>query len=469
MHRAAHEFGTTVEVGAAKYAWFGTHAPFDAVTFPFVRTEHGTFGAHAYPYGDGMSTFIVEADRATWRRAGMSGPPPDARKGTSDEYALDFLSDVFADHLGGHPLIGNNSWWSDFHVVRNDRWWTGRHVLLGDAAHTAHFSVGSGTKLAMEDAIVLAESLLATDDRDSGLTRYEAVRRQAVARTQRAAARSMRWWETFDRRMHLPAHQFGMHFITRTAAISFAGLRRRHPDRIADAETWFTGAPRAQPHRALDTPLTLGPLRLANRVAVVLRDSAAATEGAALALLDTRRRRADLAAVADRLAAAGTALGVVVDESHRGPVTAPLVEVTATGCGLPASFPTALDRDTAVITGLTCPRADAWSGHGDRLVERCRTLADEGVAGLHLHGEAPWERMLAWADRVRTESGLAVLIDCPDGWSLPDESDANGDDWPTRLHVALISGRADMAVGWPHRMPSSRAVGLPVRRAVSAR
>lgn len=463
-HRAAYrqEFRTTVEAGAAKYAWFGTAASFDAVTFPFVRTEYGTFGAHAYPYGGGLSTFIVEADHTTWLRAGMAGPPQTVRRGTSDEYALAFLSDVFADHLDGHSLAGNNSWWADFHVVRNERWWTGRHVLLGDAAHTAHFSVGSGTKLAMEDAIALARSLLTTADRGAAFACYEAARRPAVARTQAAAERSMRWWETFDRRMHLPAHQFGMHFITRTAAIDFGGLRRRHPDSIAEAETRFIDSvngpdavtPRSEPHSALQTPLALGPLLLPNRIAVPMHaDDAPVAAGAALALLDARDEPHDLDMIAERLGDAGTALGLVVDDAYRGPLDVPFVEVAATGGELPLSVPVLPDDHTALVVGLTCPREDAWSVDGDRLMESCRALADEGVAGLHLRGDARWDRMLAWADRIRTEGRLAVLVDCPDGWALrvraAEGVGAEQDNWPTRLHVALLSGRADLAVGRP--------------------
>src|SRR5262249_17488881 len=158
----------------------------------FVETEYGLFQAHVYPYDDGHATFIVETDPATWRRAGLDRDTTDLPPGATDEASLRFCQDLFADHLDGHPLLGNNSRWLEFTTGRNGSWHTGnppgdhsgdhsgKIVLLGDAAHTVHFTIGSGTKLAMEDAIALAGALGANDDLSAALKEYEAERRPVV-------------------------------------------------------------------------------------------------------------------------------------------------------------------------------------------------------------------------------------------------------------------------------------------------
>ena len=174
--RSASEeaFGAEVEPGTGWYLWAGTDVALDHALFAPERTEHGVFVTHAYPYAPDRSTFLVETDEATWRKAGFRDEhgettPADA----SDDAALAYLSDVFAPHLGGHRLIGNRTRWLQFRTVRCARWHDGRTVLLGDAAHTAHYSVGSGTKLAMEDAIALVSAL---DTANRGRPRHGADR-----------------------------------------------------------------------------------------------------------------------------------------------------------------------------------------------------------------------------------------------------------------------------------------------------
>jgi 2-polyprenyl-6-methoxyphenol hydroxylase-like FAD-dependent oxidoreductase len=205
--RDAGAFGTTVTPGRARYIWFSTPARFDAMTFPFVRTEFGAVAAHAHPYGDGVSSFLVETDAATVDAAGVIDP----------EHARAWLAEVFADHLGGHPLVPNGSHWSRFRVVVNERWSDGNVVLLGDAAHTAHFSIGSGTAMAMRDAIALAEAL--RTDPLTAFAGYERARRDSVTRAQANAGLSMRWWETFGQRLHLPAEAFAAQYLTRTGVV----------------------------------------------------------------------------------------------------------------------------------------------------------------------------------------------------------------------------------------------------------
>ena len=152
-------FEPSVELGRSKYIWLGTDRPLDRFTFIIAETPCGVVQAHAYPFSDPMSTLIAETDDATWRRLGLCNPQSTSQPGESDPDALAFAQDLFADHLEGHRMIGNNSRWLSFPTVRNRSWHHHNVVILGDAAHTAHFSIGSGTKLAMEDAIALAHAL----------------------------------------------------------------------------------------------------------------------------------------------------------------------------------------------------------------------------------------------------------------------------------------------------------------------
>jgi hypothetical protein len=518
--RYSDRFGTTIDTGTTRYIWFGTDARFDAVTFPFVATEYGAFAAHAYPFAPGRSTFIVEVDEATWRNAGMAGSAAAAaRSGRTDRYAQHLLTEVFADHLGGRQLIDNRSRWARFRVVRNRHWSAGHLVLLGDAAHTAHFSVGSGTKLAMADAIALAAALVEADRLPDAFAAYEAARRPLVARTQELAERSRRWWESFGQRLHLPPHRFGVHFLTRTWAISYAGLRRRHPERIAEAEAELArltrgAAPagqapanRAPTDRtptdgaladdaladdALAWPVALGPLRLRSRVAVRLPGPAYRLPGLAaacagscgLVLVDLRgqppaataRLATSWSGPAKRLSDLGVALGLMLESAaatgageaavrasgaHLLVVTVDLSSGSWTG--RPAvSVPVAGTVPVAVAAG--CPSEPAWSSLGDRVVDGCRRLLQRGVAGLYLAGAGTaWQCRLDWADRVRTEAGLSVLLDGPDGWAVRGSADGSepGDDWPSRLHPVVVSGRADLIVTQPPPREPGTVTRLP--------
>src|SRR6201990_2653755 len=177
--RHADAFGPSLDRRRAKYVWFGTDLVFDAFKFFIKETEHGVLQVHGYPYSDTMSTFIVETTEAAWRGLGLDA--------ATEEESLAICEDLFADVLDGHRLVANRSLWIDFVTVRNRSWRHGNVVLLGDAAHTAHFSIGSGTKLAMEDAIGLAWAFRerGADDVPAALEAYEAERRPIVESTQR--------------------------------------------------------------------------------------------------------------------------------------------------------------------------------------------------------------------------------------------------------------------------------------------
>jgi anthraniloyl-CoA monooxygenase len=200
----ADQFMPSIHRGESKYAWFGTPHRLPHFTFFFVETEFGLFQAHAYPYSSEASTFIVETDPATWARAGLDPGDRPFAPGETDERALAFCQAAFAEALNGAPLVGNNSRWLEFATVRNVSWRASHRrqpvVLLGDAAHTAHFSIGSGTKLAFEDAIALHSALTAgTGLVEDRLQEYETQRRPKVESTQRAAVTSQRWFEATSR------------------------------------------------------------------------------------------------------------------------------------------------------------------------------------------------------------------------------------------------------------------------------
>ncbi|MDL5159291.1 FAD-dependent monooxygenase [Actinomycetospora termitidis] len=236
--RSAGDFGADVETGTGWYLWAGTDVALPHALFAPERTEHGVFVTHAYPYAADRSTFLVETDEATYRAAGFDHAVP---ADESDTVALEYLSDVFADHLDGHRLIGNRTRWMQFRTVRCDRWHAGNVVLLGDAAHTAHYSVGSGTKLAMEDAIALVGSLQESDDLESALSAYEDERRPAVARIQDIAERSRRWWETFPERLDLPVEQLLVAYMSRAGNVPLDRFAAGSPELVAMALQQWAG------------------------------------------------------------------------------------------------------------------------------------------------------------------------------------------------------------------------------------
>lgn len=255
-------FGVDVDVRTNKYIWLGTKQAFDAFTFAFVETPHGWIWAHAYQFEPGASTFIVECSEATWRGLGFDRMDQDQTCRAAEA--------LFADWLGGHALMSNarhlrGSAWLNFPRVACANWRDGKVVLLGDAAHTAHFSIGSGTKLAFEDAIRLAEALTG----DGDLATYEAERRVEVLKLQSAARNSTEWFETLDRYVGLDPIQFAYSLLTRSQRVSHENLRLRDRDFLNRVERWFAGTPAdAAPHAPMFAPLKLRGLTLPNRVVV---------------------------------------------------------------------------------------------------------------------------------------------------------------------------------------------------------
>jgi anthraniloyl-CoA monooxygenase len=285
-HGLEHEVVPSVEVRRNKYVWFGTPRVFDEFNFVFVDTPAGMVWGHVYPFGEEGSTFIVEMPPETWAALGFDQvETPMGRPGESDEFALRWCEEVFAHVLDGRRLQGNNSRWLQFPVIRCERWHHGKTVLLGDAAHTAHFSVGSGTKLAMEDSIALAEHVLDDTDLDAALDRYEVNRRPEVESLQRAALASLRWFEGANRYRRMEPEQFVFSLLTRSQRITYDNLRVRDRAYMSSVDAWYAdsdhGSPDLVGHEVppMFHPFQIRGLVLPNRIVVSPMDQYSAVEG----------------------------------------------------------------------------------------------------------------------------------------------------------------------------------------------
>jgi len=277
-NRYADAFKPDVQLRDCRFVWLGTRKVFDAFTFAFVQTPHGWFQAHAYRFEGGLSTFIVETPDATWRAAGLDQ--------MSQEEGIAYCESLFAPWLDGHGLMNNakhvrgSAIWIKFPRVICEKWvhWPGGApvVLMGDAAHTAHFSIGSGTKLALEDAIELAACLAATPEQDmqQALAHYESTRSVEVLKIQNAARNSTEWFENVARYADLPPEQFAYSLLTRSQRISHENLRLRDATWLAHVESQIAQraglpeAPGQAPVQPMFTPWTMRSTRLPNRIVV---------------------------------------------------------------------------------------------------------------------------------------------------------------------------------------------------------
>lgn len=222
------EFGATVSHSSNKFAWYGTSKRFETLSQTFVQTGLGSFNAHHYRYAPGMSTFLVECDSATWHRYGF------ADKTIEQSQAI--CEQVFASTLGGHALVSNKSVWRNFPWIWNERWSYKNLVLIGDALHSAHFSIGSGTRLAIEDAIALVKALEAAADVAAALERYQSERKPIVQKLVKAARTSADWYEKFPEHMQLGLMDFAYSYITRSGRIDDYRLRAMSPAFMARYE-----------------------------------------------------------------------------------------------------------------------------------------------------------------------------------------------------------------------------------------
>jgi anthraniloyl-CoA monooxygenase len=226
--RYAEEFRPTIGRGRNRYIWYGTRRLFQGLTLTFRETDEGVFAAHSYKFSPELSTFIVECDEETWSRAGLDR--------VSDEGARSHLAGVFAEDLEGHELLSNNSRWINFLLVKNERWSRANVVLLGDALHTAHFSIGSGTKLAMEDSVALFRLFATGLDVPAALAEFERARRPVVEEYQQAAHESRVWFERAREYVRLDPLPFAYSLMTRSKRVNVESLRRRDPSFVAAYE-----------------------------------------------------------------------------------------------------------------------------------------------------------------------------------------------------------------------------------------
>jgi anthraniloyl-CoA monooxygenase len=354
--RESAQIGGNVEVGRGLYLWCGTDFALADAVFAPVKTEHGTFVTHAYPYSGGRSTFLIETDEQTWRRAGFETSTEQTPSDASDLASLRYLQEAFAGQLQGRSLIGNRTRWLRFRTVRCEHWSCGRTVLLGDAAHTAHFSIGSGTKLAMEDAIGLVKALGAEPDAARAFDRYEATRRPAVERLQELARRSQLWWESFPLRLHVPAGQLMVAYMTRAGNVPLDRLATTNPDVVSSALDQYAGlipkTPKTRRSPQIPADLTSWilerPLRYRGR-----------------------------------------------QFPHRALAAGP------DGVDLPT------------ITDVV---ADPWGEAADAVVLRARRAREAGASGFRFTGPADRPSVLTrmdLAERVRTEVGGLIVVDGP--------------------------------------------------------
>ena len=348
LARRAREsaFQPTIRQGGARYIWLGADKTLDAFTFIFKPSEYGLFQVHSYPFSGSTSTFIVECAEEVWLRAGLDQ--------ASEEESVAFCERLFAEELRGHRLLSNNSKWISFPTLKCTHWHTGNLVLLGDSAHTAHFSIGSGTKLAMEDAIALANAIQQYPDLERALTEYEQARRPVVELFQAAAVESQGYFEHVERFTSLPPAQFTFNLLTRSKRITYDDLRLRDPrfgdwvDReLVSAPGEECAAPAYAPP-PLFTPYALAGLRLPNRIVARASGDLAAVaspRGAGMLLAGDAAIAADArlhpesagiyteaqaeawARLAERCHAVGAALAMTLDHAgRRGATQAPTAD-----------------------------------------------------------------------------------------------------------------------------------------------
>ncbi len=268
--RYAEHFRPQIDWRPNKFVWLGTTFPYPAFTFLFKESEHGLWRVHAYRYDASMSTFILETTEETWRRAGLDQ--------ADEDQTLAFCERLFAEELQGHRLLKNRSLWRNFPTVKNGSWRYRNVVLVGDAAHTAHFSIGSGTKLALEDAIALARALQRHGEVAKALAAYEEDRRPEVERLQRAAQVSLEWFEDAERyHGRLEPPQFAMSLLTRSLRVTHDNLKLRDPGFVSEVDRWFASRAERQSRVTLRavpapppmfTPFRLREMLLDNRVVV---------------------------------------------------------------------------------------------------------------------------------------------------------------------------------------------------------
>jgi anthraniloyl-CoA monooxygenase len=428
-----HEFGPRVEEGAFWYGWFGIEAAQPTFAYIFVDTEWGLFQGYVYPSGQSWSSLIIYVSEETRQRSGLATMDVDE--------SLRFCERVFAAHLAGKPILRRGPAWTRFRHLRCDSWHTDDVVLIGDAAHTAHWSIGSGTRLAVEDAIALAAQLRAQPTRiPEALAMYEKVRRDRVEQFQDAALLSERYFDNVQRYLDFEPIQFAYQLVARSWRITFADIAKRDPDFIRRFNAWFhgraTGTPTEIAPSPVFAPAAIGGLRLANRVVTTVP-----TEGAGLvigappapgrpaaAVVSAGRLESELAAARD----AGYQLALL-DLSEHAVADLLAAPPGAALAGLRAHWPAG--QPVGAVLGLAAGCDAAPRTAETVALARALELSEVDVVLLRpAAGDAPQAgHVLQVADAVRNETGVAVIVD--DGLRTLDGAD-----------TAIAAGRSDLCV-----------------------
>ncbi|MEZ4358977.1 MAG: FAD-dependent monooxygenase [Kofleriaceae bacterium] len=461
----ATQLEPSVDVRPNKFVWLGTTVPYRAFTFLFKEAEHGLFRVHAYPFSSELSTFIVECRHDTWQRAGLD---------TADEDAtVAYLERVFAEELAGHRLIKNRSIWRNFPTIKCRRWHAGNVVVVGDAVHTAHFSIGSGTKLAMEDSIELAAALAEVSGAGpnaipAALAAYQERRRPDVEALQAAAQASLEWFETTERVMDLPPVQFAYNLMTRSLRVSHASMTKRDPELVAAVERLLAGdGPRARPHQ---TPVDFCGHRFARRV--LLDGTSGGAGGAGSGARGDGAAGPAGGAALGVLGASGAAPVAIVDEAapKAGPAldayVAALPEAAWQGL---VAIAARTEAQVAALRAAARGRAEIGLVVVDEPARRAEVLA--GLARLGgaaapafalvrpapgaggAGGEGRVRRAaVPLADSVRNELRLPTIVEL--------DATVRAED----LDAILAAGRADLAV-----VPASAPMFAPTERTDPAR
>ena len=443
-------FRPTIDVRPNRFVWLGTTKPFPAFTFYFKKDGHGLWRVHAYQYEPGASTFIVEAREETWRAAGLER--------ADEATTIRFCERFFAEELAGHRLVSNRSIWRAFPTVRNERWSDGNLVLVGDAAHTAHFSVGSGTKLAMEDASALVRALEANADVPAALLAYEAERRPAVESLQRAAQASLQWFEDTERYMDLDPLTFAFTLLTRSLRVTHESLRVRDPAFIETVDRHFVAeaARRAgtpppsgpKPPPPMFTPFKLRDLLLVNRVAVSPMCQYSATDGMPddwhLVHLGSRA-----------MGGAGLVFAEMTDVSAEGRISP-----GCTGLYRPEHAPAwrritdfvheRTEAKIAVQLGHAGRKASTrrmWEGDNEPLAAGNWPLIAPSALPYYPHSQTPREMTRADMDRVLDEHERAARLAIEAGFDLLEVHMAHG--YLLASFISPLTNRRDDAYGGP--------------------
>ena len=276
------EFGTSMDWRPNRFCWLATSLPLDSFVFIFKKNEFGWWWVHGYRYEEGATTWIVECSEDTWQRSGMDK--------ATEEDTKNYMEELFKEELNGHPMIVNRSLWRSFPVVRNEHLYYKNMVLLGDSGRSAHFSIGSGTKLAMEDAITLVECFRKNQEHvEATLRAYDAIRKPEADRLQRTAVTSLRWFEHIDRYVQQEAEQFTFNMMVRSKRVTYENLRLRDPEYGRSMDRWFAEHTREStgigdidteaPVVPMFQPFMIGSMRVENRVQLSAMCQYCAEEG----------------------------------------------------------------------------------------------------------------------------------------------------------------------------------------------